>query len=118
MAVNIQAPLANQLFALGQTVGAQGNNQVTGQADVGGFRNRAPAPMAPQQGGSGGTGALASVGAAMGAGLMDKLKGTPQTDEKGNGFALGGNLVSGDMGNASYAQSPTAMQGLMSLFGG
>lgn len=103
MAIEQKQPLVNQLFAIGQNIGSDGQNTFQLSGAGGGFQNRAPQapPVQPQQG-AGGMGALATVGAALGGKLMQK---TPATtpDANGNGFGLGGNLVSGSLGNAAYA---------------
>ena len=115
MAIDIKAPLVEQLFAIGQAVGAGGNNTVTGQAQTGGFQNRAPAPAPQTNAGGNGYGALASAaGGLAGQYLGSKMTDT-QVDAKGNGFGLGGNLVDGQMGGASYA-GDSAQSPLMSLF--
>ena len=115
MAINIKAPLVEQLFAIGQSVGANGNNAVTGQAQTGGFQNRAPAPAPQTESGGNGSGALATAaGHLAGQYLGSKVPDT-QVDAKGNGFGLGGKLVDGQMGRASYA-GDSAQSPLMSLF--
>lgn len=115
MAINIKAPLVEQLFAIGQSVGAEGNNAVTGQAQTGGFQNRAPAPAPQTESGGNGFGALATAaGHLAGQYLGSKVPDT-QVDAKGNGFGLGGKLVNGQMGGASYA-GDSSQNRLMSFF--
>lgn len=115
MAIDIKAPLVEQLFAIGQSVGANGNNAVTGQAQTGGFQNRAPAPAPQTESGGNGSGALATAaGHLAGQYLGSKVPDT-QVDAKGNGFGLGGKLVDGQMGGASYA-GDSAQNRLMSFF--
>ena len=115
MAINIKAPLVEQLFAIGQSVGANGNNAVTGQAQTGGFQNRAPAPAPQTESGGNGSGALATAaGHLAGQYLGSKVPDT-QVDAKGNGFGLGGNLVNGQVGGTSYA-GDSSQNRLMSFF--
>ena len=115
MAINIKAPLVEQLFAIGQTIGAGGNNSVTGQAQVGGFQNRAPAPAPQTDSGGGGYGALATAAGHLAGQYLGSPVTNTQVDAKGNGFGLGGNLVSGQMGEASYA-GDSSQNRLMSIF--
>ena len=115
MAIDIKAPLVEQLFAIGQTVGATGNNSVTGQAQTGGFQNRAPAPAPQAPSGGNGYGALATAAGSLAGRYLGGTVADTQVDAKGNGFGLGGNLVDGQMGGASYA-GDSAQNRLMSLF--
>ena len=115
MAIDIKAPLVEQLFAIGQSVGAGGNNTVTGRAQTGGFQNRAPAPAPQAPSGGNGYGALASVAGGLAGKYLGSNVTDTQVDAKGNGFGLGGNLVDGQMGGASYA-GDSAKSPLMNLF--
>lgn len=102
MAIDIKAPLADRLYALGSMVGDEGTPQFKGRNK--GSSYRGSAPVMQSQGESGG-GALSAIGAIGGSLLNGWLNSeTPAaTDASGNGFGLGGNLSSGDVGNAQYA---------------
>lgn len=115
MAIDIKAPLVEQLFAIGQSVGADGNNTVTGQAQTGGFKNRAPTPSSQAPSGGNGYGALASAAGGLAGQYLGSNVTDTQVDAKGNGFGLGGKLVDGQMGGASYA-GDSAQSPLMNIF--
>lgn len=103
MAIDIKAPLADRLFALGSMVGPdnpqfkyQGGNRGSYHGNL-----QMPQPQAnPHEGGQ--AKGLASVAGAL-IGMYNKSGQPAATDAAGNGFGLGGNLVSGDAGNAGYA---------------
>lgn len=105
MAIDIKAPLAERLFALGSNVGAD-NPQFKYKSRTSGRSFRAQASPMMQQGEdhSGGQAkALASIGGAL-ASAYGNYQGTPAaTNATGQGFGLGGSVVGGDVGNASYA---------------
>lgn len=105
MAISIQAPVAQQLFALGST--SSGNDKFNYQGKKpGGFRQGQlmQAPVVKNESSGGQAKALASVGGAL-AGAASNYLNTPSStpDSQGNGFGLGANLVSGEAGSAKYA---------------
>lgn len=103
MAIEMKAPLADRLFALGSTVGPdnpqfkyEGKNRGSYHGNL-----QMPTPQAnPHEGGQ--ARGIASLAGAL-VGMYNK-SGTPAaTNEAGQGFGLGGNLVQGDVGQADYA---------------
>lgn len=105
MAIEVKAPLANRLFALGTMTGDPESPTFKyqgGQRDS--YQGSAPL-MAPQADkGDGRAKGLASVAGALAGAYMQSQGGTPAaTNAQGNGFGLGGNLASGEVGNADYA---------------
>ena len=118
MAINVKAPLVDQLFAIGQSTGSEGQTQYRSplqqQGAYHGQPGQAPAPQQSQKG-SGGAGALASVAGAAASHYMNQGKGAAPVAENGTGYALGGKLVTGDVGNAQYTGSASTNP-LMSLF--
>lgn len=104
MAIDIKAPLADRLFALGSMTGTadnpafkyEGGNRGSYHGSV-----NMPAPQEnPNEGGQyRGLASLAGavIGAYSGAGQPSA------TNAEGQGFGLGGNLVKGDVGQADYA---------------
>jgi hypothetical protein len=112
MAITIQAPLAAQLFSLGgaSNVGNDVKFKSNPDARPKGFDTGTapPVDMQPQQNSGGqmkGLMAAAQAGLQM---YMGSKSGAAPVDEKGNGYGLGGNLVSGDMGNSDYAGTQKA----------
>lgn len=117
MAIEIKRPTVDRLFAIGSTMGAGGNNTINApQADS--FDQQASLPQGQQaDGGGGASGMLAQVGgklAAKGASnyattgsLFGAGAGTAAasggTAASGVGYGLGGSLVSGGVGGATYA---------------
>lgn len=117
MAIEIKRPTVDRLFAIGSTMGAGGNNTINApQADS--FDQQASLPQGQQaDGGGGASGMLANVGgklAAKGASnyattgsLFGAGAGTAAasggTAASGVGYGLGGSLVSGGVGGATYA---------------
>lgn len=116
MAIEIKAPLAAQLFALGAAPG-QEKFSYKGNKPSGFNPGRLPpAPALQGEDHSGGQArALASVGGAL-AGAAGKYFGAPSStpDSQGNGFGLGGTLVSGDAGNAKFAGDEK--KGILDMF--
>lgn len=107
MAINIKAPLVDQLFAIGQTTGVEGKNQYQSPLQNQGSYRGQPAPTPQkQEKGSGGAGALASLAGAAASAYMGQGKGAAPVAENGTGYALGGNLTSGsEVGKTEYAGS-------------
>lgn len=117
MAIEIKRPTVDRLFAIGSTMGAGGNNTINApQADS--FDQQASLPQGNQaDGGGGASGMLANIGgklAAKGASnyattgsLFGAGAGTAaasgSTAASGVGYGLGGSLVSGGVGGATYA---------------
>lgn len=117
MAIEIKRPTVDRLFAIGSTMGAGGNNTINApQADS--FDQQASLPQGQQaDSGGGASGMLAQVGgklAAKGASnyattgsLFGAGAGTAAasggTAASGVGYGLGGSLVSGGVGGATYA---------------
>ena len=117
MAIEIKRPTVDRLFAIGSTMGAGGNNTINApQADS--FDQQASLPQGQQaSGGSGMQGMLANVGGKMAAkgasnyattgSLFGAGAGTAAasggTAASGVGYGLGGSLVSGGVGGATYA---------------
>jgi len=114
MAVTIQAPLAAQLFSLGSASNVGGgdtNFKGNRQAQPQGFdAGKPPQPMRKQQQSSGGgqAGAIANIAGTLASAYMGSQSGATPPDAAGNGFGLGGNLASGDVGNAQYAGTQKA----------
>lgn len=122
MAIEIKRPLVSDLFAIGSTLGASGNTQIQGMNNFGSYQ---PTPMQQGQaseGGSGGMGALtniggklagraasnyASTGSIFGAGAGAAAAGSSAAGT-GVGYGLGGSLVSGGIGSATYAGGAAA----------
>ena len=102
MAIDIKAPLADRLFALGTMTGTPDTPQFKGQGNRGSYHGSLPQAAPQQDTGDGRAKGLASIaGALIGA---YSQAGTPAaTNEQGNGFGLGGNLASGEVGSADYA---------------
>lgn len=101
MAIEIKAPLADRLFALGSMVGPE-NPQFKGQGNRGSYHGSLP-QAAPQEDTGGRARGLASIGAALGGALQNYSQTPAATNEQGNGFGLGGNLASGEVGSGDYA---------------
>lgn len=110
MAVTIQAPLAAQLFQLGGASDVGGGEQkFKGNTDARprGFDTGQAPPlpshdpsMDPTNGRNKALGTMAQAGLQM---YMQSRGGSVPVDSNGNGYGLGGNLVTGDAGNATYA---------------
>lgn len=103
MAIDIKAPLADRLFALGTMTGTPDSPQFKYQGGNRGSYHGSLPQAAPQQDtGDGRAKGLASIaGALIGA---YSQAGTPAaTNAQGNGFGLGGNLASGEVGSGDYA---------------
>lgn len=112
MAVTIQAPLAAQLFSLG------------GAADVGGatqqFKGREESRprgfdageiqqhQGGKESGDGRAAAIANMAGAAASAYMGSQSGATPPDAAGNGFGLGGNLVSGTVDNQQLAGTQKA----------
>lgn len=104
MAIEIKAPLADRLFALGSTVGPDNPQFKYQGGNRGSYHGNLSIPTPQEDKHSGGQAkALASIGAAVAGGLMNNAATPAATDAVGNGFGLGGNLASGEVGNAGYA---------------
>lgn len=103
MAIDIKAPLADRLFALGSTVGADNPTFKYKGGQGGSYSGQAPLMgPAPASNGDGRAKGLASIAGALASAYSQN--GAPAaTNANGNGFGLGGNLVSGAAGNADYA---------------
>ncbi len=118
MAITIQAPLAQQLFALGTQVGSSGNEKFNYQSNRPDEYRPAnlPQPQGAQNPHAEGQGkAIATVAATIaGQAFGSSPSSTP--DANGNGFGIGSNLESGDVGAAKYAGSERTgiLQSLMS----
>lgn len=107
MALDIKAPLVDQLFAIGQSTGLNGNNQYNSPIQQqGSYRGQAaPMPQSEKKG-SGGAGALATLAGAAITNHMGSGAGAAPVAENGTGYALGGNLTSGsEVGATGYAGS-------------
>ena len=124
MAIQIKRPMVADLFALGSNLGANGNNQVQLQ-DFGSYTPEAMPQAQPQQQGGGGMSTLATIGGKMaargasnyattgsifgaGAGGAAAGSGAGAGAGTGVGYGLGGSLVSGGIGTASYAGGAAA----------
>lgn len=111
MAINVKAPLVDQLFAIGQNTGLDGNNQYRSPIQQQGSYRMDPAPMIqPKQEskGSGGMGALATLAGAAASSYMGSQAGSAPVAENGTGFGLGGALTAGDqVGQTEFAGSST-----------
>lgn len=118
MAIEIKRPTVDRLFAIGSTMGAGGNNTINAPQGGDSFNEQASLPQGQQaSGGGGASGMLANVGgklAAKGASnyattgsLFGAGAGTAAasggTAASGVGYGLGGSLVSGGVGGATYA---------------
>lgn len=118
MAIEIKRPTVDRLFAIGSTMGAGGNNTINApQADS--FDQQASLPQGQQaDDGSGVSGMLANVGGKLaakgasnyattgslfGASAGGAAAASGSTAASGVGYGLGGSLVSGGVGGATYA---------------
>lgn len=102
MPIDIKAPLADRLFALGSTVGPDDPQFKYKSGNTGSYHGNLNM-QAPQEDNS--DGRWKGIGALAGAALAHYSgAGQPAaTNEQGNGYGLGGNLVSGDVGKGDYA---------------
>lgn len=119
MAIEIKRPTVDRLFAIGSTMGAGGNNTINApQADS--FDQQASLPQGSQADSGGGVnGMLAQVGGKVaakgasnyattgslfgGAAGAGTAAASGSTAASGVGYGLGGSLVSGGVGGATYA---------------
>ena len=117
MAIDIKAPLVDQLFAIGQNTGSGGNNEYKSPIQQqGSYHGQATPMQKPQQKGSGGAGALASIAGTVASSYMGQGAGAAPVAQNGTGYAMGGNLTSGsEVGNTQYAGSANTNP-LTSLF--
>ena len=111
MAIDIKAPLADRLFALGSTVGADNPTFKYKGGNRGSYHGSAPMPQ-PQQESDGRAKGLASVAGAL-VGAISNSSTPAATNAQGNGFGLGGNLASGEVGNANYAGTNNGLYSFM-----
>lgn len=104
MAIDIKAPLADRLFALGTMTGTPDSPTFKYQGgNRGSYSGQAPIMQQGEDHSGGQAKALASIGGAL-ASAYGNYQGTPAaTNDQGNGFGLGGNLVSGSVDSADYA---------------
>lgn len=118
MAIEIKRPLVSDLFAIGSSMGAYGNNSVSPAIASGSYQppQGVMNPQAQQQGG-GGMDAIANVGGKVaGRALNNYLGGAgaaggAASTGSGVGYGLGQSLVSGGIGSATYAGSAGAAAG-------
>lgn len=119
MAIEIKRPTVDRLFAIGSTMGAGGNNTLQPQGGGDSFDQQASLPQGNQtESGGGMNGMLAQVGGKMaakgasnyattgslfGAGAGGAAAASGSTAASGVGYGLGGSLVSGGVGGATYA---------------
>lgn len=127
MAIEIKRPTVDRLFAIGSTMGAGGNNTINApQADS--FDQQASLPQGQQADDGGGvSGMLAQVGGKVaakgasnyattgslfgGAAGAGTAAASGSTAASGVGYGLGGSLVSGGIGGATYAAGGAAAGG-------
>ena len=104
MAIEVKAPLADRLFALGSNVGPEDPVfKYKGQAR-GSYHGNLSMPTLQENPHEGGQAkGLASIGAALGAAWSQSASTPAATNEQGNGFGIGGNLASGEIGSGDYA---------------
>jgi len=118
MAVQIQAPLAAQLFQLGgasNVGGGDGNFKGNVQARPQGFdAGHLPQGQQGEKKGDGRMAALANLAGAAASAYAGSQAGATPPDAAGNGYGLGGNLVSGTVDTPQYAG--TQQTGIASLF--
>lgn len=115
MAIEIKRPLVSDLFAIGSSVGAYGNNSVAPAIVSGSYQppQGVMNPQAQEQGG-GGMDAVANVGGKVGGRLLNNYMGSAgaaggaASTGSGVGYGLGQSLVSGGIGSATYAGSAGA----------
>ncbi len=108
MAIEIKRPLVSDLFAIGSSVGAYGNNAVAPAIVSGSYQPTQGDPAAyGQQQGGGPMDALSNVGGKVaGRALNNYLGGAGAAGAStgsGVGYGLGQSLVSGGIGSATYA---------------
>lgn len=104
MAIDVKAPLADRLFALGSNVGPDNPQFKYQGGNHGSYHGNLSMPTPQENPHEGGQArGLASIGAALGAAWNQSASTPAATNEQGNGFGIGGNLASGDVGNADYA---------------
>lgn len=117
MAVNIQAPLADRLFAIGTMTGASGQEKFSYQGRrPSGFNAPMPQTQLPQEeSGDGRIGALAQMGIALGSALANPSSAEMPVDQNGNGFGLGGKIAGGDITAPTYAGD--SKPGIMQMLG-
>ena len=107
----IMGPLANQLFQLGTQQGGGSNLQAYQAPQVNSHVEYAKFQPPPEKksGGSGAqAGALANIAGMAASAYMGSQSGAAPTSEAGNGFGLGGNIASGEVGSAEYAGTQQA----------
>lgn len=112
MAITIQAPLAAQLFSLGGAADVGGKDvQFKGdvQSRPQGFSTGKRLQQAPGPDRSGERSkALGSIASTAIGAYLGSQSGSAPVDSSGNGYGLGGNLVSGDVGSGQYAGTQQA----------
>jgi hypothetical protein len=109
MAIEIKRPLVSDLFAIGSSVGAYGNNSVTPAIASGSYQppQGVMNPQAQEQGG-GGMGTVSNIGGKVAGRMLNNYvtggaaAGGASTGS-GVGYGLGQSLVSGGIGTATYA---------------
>lgn len=119
MAIEIKRPTVDRLFAIGSTMGAGGNNTINAPQGGDSFNEQASLPQGQQaDGGGGASGMLANMGGKLaakgasnyattgslfGAAGSGAAAASGSTAASGVGYGLGGSLVSGGVGGATYA---------------
>jgi hypothetical protein len=112
MAITVQAPLAAQLYSLGSASDVGGKDvQFKGNVSARpqGFDTGQRAMPAPAKDRSGERSkALGSIASTAIGAYLGSQSGSAPVSEAGNGYGLGGNLVSGTVDNPEYAGTQQA----------